>query len=562
MPALTHSQRLKRALTEIEPGATLIDLALELRLPDGSPLMSGGGMWNPSLQEYVAPSPAAHSVNLVTSQVRAGHQLARWFTAYDAGDESRIGLAVFADRRRGGKTWFIVAAPLIFCVRYPVTHLGRAIVPIVVPTYPQQREIHETVRSIIPREWFRARRIVYHKGDNYYEFATGAQIWIKSADRPQTLKLGRFSAVAVNEAQQVSDEGITSAIGGVIDAGGIAWLALNPPNSVKGLWSEDLHEAANAIDDTGKPVYDFIEEVPFPSDQNEAISKAGLTRFAKIAAIINPDQAKRDALGEWVTIKDRAYPHYSRSQHLRKEPRDWEDITGIVNNLTHKFPTGELRMFGAGMDYQRRPYCAFIEAKAFRAPANAFVPAGTIVYVIRSEVTNDVPAGQWWTEEQLMMQLDEYLEKRKRKASDYLLIGDATGKNQGASGEQRGHDSNPATWSWAICERYGWEPHGPIENQKWIPRGAGKSKVAETRALNPPVVVRMNLVNNLLRQNRVIITPDAPHTAEAFRVCQVWPTTRKPKGKGAHLTDAASYLLYVWETALIEEGIVQPDREA
>lgn len=561
MPSLTFGQRLKRELQALSTDANLLDMALEISAPDNSLTITGGGVFDTSLRRFVRASSTPHRIKLVSSQVRAGYQLAKWFAAYDSGDESRIGLAVFADRRRGGKTWFIVAAPLLLCLRYPVTHLGRTIAVVVVPTYPQQREIHETMRSILPREWFRDGRISYHKAENYYEFATGAQIWIKSADRPHTLKIGRISAVAVNEAQQISDEGILSALGGVVDDGGIGWLALNPPNSVKGLWSEDLHEAANAVDEKGKPINDFIEEIPFPSTQNEKINQLALSRFARLAAIINPDQAKRDALGEWVTVKDRAYPMYSRSQHLRKEPRGWEDITGIVNNLTHKLPSGQLRMFGAGMDYQRRPYCAFIEAKAFRAPDGAWVPPGTVVYCVRSEVCNDVPSGQWWTEEQLMLQLEAYLKERKLSPNDYLLIGDATGKNQGASAAQRGHDSNPATWSWAICERYGWEPHGPIENERWISRGGTRSKSHEIAALNPPVIVRMDLVNNLFRDNRVIITPDAAKTAEAFRVCQVNTTTRKPKGKGAHLTDAVSYLLYVWETALIEEGIVTPRAE-
>lgn len=556
MPSLSFGQRLKRERAQVSTSARLLDFGLSISAPDDSVTIHGGGMWDPGLRQYVRESENPHRVRLVSSQIRAGHQLAKWFTAYDAGDEKRIGLAVFADRRRGGKTWFIVAAPIALCLKYPVTHLGRTIAVIVVPTYPQQREIHETVRGIIPRDWFRDGRIRYHKAENYYEFATGAHIWIKSADRPHTLKVGRISAVAVNEAQQISDEGILSALGGVIDDGGIGWLALNPPNSVKGLWSENLHEAANAVDENGNPVEEFIEEIPFPSDKNEKINQSALSRFARLANIINPDQAKRDALGEWVTVRDRAYPMYSRSQHLRKEPKAWEDVTGIVNNLTHKFEPGKLRMFGAGMDYQRRPYCAFIEAKAYKAPVNAWVKQGTIVYVVRAEVTNDVPAGQWWTEEQLMMELDDYLDQRKRKHSDYLLIGDATGKNQGASGRQRGHESDPATWSWAICERFGWEPHGPIEKSKWVSGGRGQSSTLETGAINPPVIVRMDLVNNLFRQNRVIITPDAAKTAEAFRICQVNPNTRKPKGKGAHLTDAVSYLLYVWETALIEAGIV------
>jgi hypothetical protein len=237
-------------------------------------------------------------------------------------------------------------------------------------------------------------------------------------------------------------------------------------------------------------------------------------------------------------------------------PTGWRDVTAEVNNLTNKIPNNRLRAFGAGMDYQRRPWCAYIEAKVFVAPAGVWVPPGTHVFCVTSEITNDVPAGNYWTEEELLEEVAAHLAKQKRTPDDYLLIADATGKNQGASQEQRGKDSDPETWSWALCQRYGWEPHGPIEQARWKSRGKGKGAELVSSARNPKVPERMNIMNRLLMENRAILA-NVPQTAESFRICEVWPHTRKPRGRGAHLTDAVSYLFYVWEMALIEAGIVR-----
>jgi hypothetical protein len=400
----------------------------------------------------------------------------------------------------------------------------------------------------------------YHKSENYYEFCTGAQIWIKSADRSETLKVGKFAAVAINEAQQVDYEALINVLGGAIDEGGITWLAMNPPNSVKGLWAENLYDAVNAVDDHGRPVLEFAEMVKFPSALNEAINKHALTKFERVASVIDPDQAKRDALGQWISIRDRAYPKYNRSNHIRPEPRTidgWRDVTVDVNGLTYMHPIGQSRHYGAGMDYQRRPWCAFVELKVYAAPEGVWVPRGTHVYVVRMEITNDVQSGDYWTEQLLCQKIEANLESRSLTPEHYLLVCDATGKNQGASGEQRGKISDPATWSWAICEQYGWEPHGPQERTKWVSLGKGRGKEQKFTATNPPVPVRLDVINTLLDQNRLIITPECPATAESFRICEVRKETRKPWGRGAHLTDAVGYLCYVWETALIEAGVVQ-----
>ena len=555
MPTASATSKIRQSRARLAPGARGLELGLEVRAPDGSSVLTAGGLWDRDELAY-EPSATPHIITLVSSQVRAALQLAQWFLAYERDDPDRQALEVYVDNRRGGKTFFSVLAILLFAIRYPDCHLGKTICWLVVPTFPQQRELHEVIAKVLPAVWFRDRRIVYHKSEKYYTLANGAEIWIKSADRPQSLKAGGVAAVAVNEAQQVDSKGILNAMGANIDNGGVCWLAMNPPDSVKALWAENLHAAVNALDDDGAPLLPYARETKFPSDQNEIINQAAKTRFGKLAAILDPGQAKRDDLGVWTSIVDRAYPFYKREQHFRPEPVGWRDITADCNNFTGL--GGRLagnRHLGAGMDFQRRPYCAFIEAKAYVAPEGvAWVKAGVPVFVVRHEVCNDFVAGDWWTEELLCMKIAESAKKRGTKPTDYLLVADMTGHHQGAQAEQRGSESDPATYSWAIVENFGWDPHAPIEERRLTDNRKGPSSSKTFRA-NPPVAVRLNVVNELLRDNRVIISTNCKTTAEAFRTCGIHKESRKPKGDGSHLTDAVGYLLYAWETALREAGI-------
>lgn len=259
--------------------------------------------------------------------------------------------------------------------------------------------------------------------------------------------------------------------------------------------------------------------------------------------VINPKKAQRDVLGFWTAIKDRAYPHWRRAEHVQLPP-DWRDITREVTGLTGKLMAGETRPLVGGMDFQHRPYCCFVEVRVLEPPGG-----GPPVYFVTYECTNDIARGEWWYEELLC---NKVIAAGKTPA-DYLLIADATGRNQGASGAQRGKEADPETFSFPILERYGFEPHGPIENtmRHYVPRRGTEVKTAH---INPPVPVRLNLMNRLLAERRLFVSPHAPETAEAFRMCEA--KNKKPWGKGAHLTDSVGYPVYALETALIQAGVV------
>lgn len=550
MPTVSVQRKIRNLAASVKSTASRIDLTLDVVAPQGEFILTAGGTWSTERLEYVGRPDVAHRVRLVSSQLKAGVQLAQWFRDYERDDPDRQALEEYVDNRRGGKTFFSVLAVLSFALRYPSCHLGKTICWIVVPTYPQQREIHECITHIIPAAWFSDRRIVYHKSDKYYELANGAQIWIKSADRPQSLKAGGVAAIAINEAQQIEARAALNAMGANIDSGGICWLALNPPDSTKGLWLENLHDAINAVDDKGRPVLPWARETRFPSELNEVINQQARTRFGKLAAVIDPKQHQRDSLGLWVSIKDRAYPFYDRAKHYRPAPSGWRDFTIEANNLTGLLNKGDNRTRGAGMDFQRRPWCAFITARCLLSPA------GVPVYVIDQEVCNDIAVGQYWTEDMLCLKVREEQKKWQTKPRDYLLVADMTGHHQGSTQNQRGQQADPATFSWAIVEQYGWDPHAPIEYDEFDKNKKGPAEISHHRA-NPPVAVRLNVINELLKEERIIILPECKTVAESFRQCEVNQFSRKPKGDWSHLTDAVGYLLYAWETGLRENGIVK-----
>lgn len=557
VPAKSLRRSSKELRAELSHKSDRIELGLDVHAPDRRLVYRAGGTWDRRRRKYIAAGDDRRALRLVGSQVKAADQLAAWFSAFDADDPDRLSLCIYVDKRRGGKTFFVGVAVATFALKYARTHLGPTICALVVPTFPQQRELHETIEAIFPAAWFLDGRIVYHKTDNYYQLANGAQIWIKSADRPDGLKLGRFSAVGINEAQQLQGRAILNAIGSNIDNGGITFLAMNPPDSVKGLWAEDMHDALQEVDDKGRPVLAFAKETEFPSEKNEMIDQRALTRFAALARVLDPKQAQRDALGVWVSIRDRAYPLYNRSA-VRPESAvaGWQDLTAQINGLTGK-AAGNIAL-GAGMDFQRRPWCAFVEGKVYQAPAGVWVPQGSYVYVIRAEICNDINIpGGWWTEDALCAEIKKYLDTNHLTPRHYMLIGDGTGHHQGASGLQRGKDSDPASWSWDIIKRWGWNPRAPIERQKMERRGLYDPATMVTTYGNPHVSERLDLVNRVLGENRLVITQACPQTAESFRKCMVYSDTKKPKGWGAHLTDAVGYLIYVWEKALIDAGAIQ-----
>jgi hypothetical protein len=540
-------QRIARALE-----GRYLDQEIELRTAGGEVLLRAGGRWDRLQRRYDGPAAAPHVVTVKRSQEEAARKLAAWFVQYDADDPARVAIEMYADRRRGGKTFFVVLLVVLFLLRYPRKRDGQAQIGwLVIPRYPKAREVHETLRKILPPAWLRGPWL-WRKVDKLYTLPSGAEMYVKSGDDVELLKEGGVGVIGVNEAQEVGGVGIIHCLGNNIDSGGLTGIALNPPNSALGLWAEALHEAIMA----GHIRY--ARATSFPPEGNDAIDQGARTRFSEVAAIIDPKQEQRDAQGLWVAIHDRCYPFFAKSKHVK--PRGalagLQDITADLNALTGALMKGDLREWGVGMDFQGRPWCGAVRAKGYAAlPGNALgLDPGAVVYVLHGECTNDLDLGQWWHEERLCKEMLE----RGWDTRSCLVIADGTGKTQGSTGRQRGREADPATFSFPLVESFGYEIHAPMERREYVRHPKRGTEIVDV-ARNPPVPTRLNIVNTLLDEGRLIILDSCGNdekqpggiVAESFRICAA-DANKKPKGRGAHLTDAVGYLLFRWETALRE----------
>jgi len=526
-------------------GARVVDQGIELRTQAGEVLLRAGGRWDTLRACHLGPSAAPHVLVVKRSQEKAARQLALWLKQYAEDDPARMGLEMYADRRRGGKTFFVVLVVVLFLLAHPRKRDGEPMIGwIVVPTFSKQREIHETLHKIVPARWLRESWDL-RKSERAYRLPTGAMLYIKSGDDSDLLKEGGVPIIGVNEAQEIDGIGIIHCLGNNIDSGGLTLVALNPPNKAIGLWAMNLYERIRSGD------LRYARLTEFPPEDNDAIDQSARGRFSELAQVIDPKQEQRDALGMWVAIGDLCYPKFNRGDHVRRLEHfaGWVDITIELNALTFTLTKGDQRPWGIGMDFQGRPWCGAVRAKAYAAPPGGRHKPGTPIYVLHEECTNDVEIGQWWTEEALCREMLQ----RGWEPREALVIGDGTGASQGATGQQRGREADPATFSFPLVESFGYEIHAPMERTEILRHPRRGSEVVTYRR-NPPVEVRLNLVNTLLDEGRLFILDTCgPRpgpggmTAESFRICEA-SATKKPIGKGAHLTDAAGYLLYRWET--------------
>ncbi len=527
------------------------NLKVELRSFTGEPLFQAGGTWDQLTQQFIeTPTGLIHSPHILTaeeSQDAAARNFAAWLHRFTTGLPREISLEMFADNRRGGKTFFMVLWVLLTVLHVPRVKTGRMIGWLVVPNYPRQREIRETIAKILPTSWLKpGGPIQFTKSDRCYRFCTGAELYIKSADDPDGLKEGGVPIIGINEAQQVQGKAAINCLGNNLDAGGLTILALNPPDSVRGLWCEDLYEAIVETDpDTKKSRLPYARITTFPPGKNRRIEQSSRKGFASIVQVIDPKQEQRDNLGMWVSITDRCYPKWDQ-KNIQPVPTAWEDGTVHVIGLMNCF-RGASFPYGAGMDFNWRPYCATVRVKVLKAPERNTLgaPAGSYCYFVTEEVMNDISVGEFWTEEGLARAMFA----AGWSPQDTLIIADASGGWQGSSGRQRGKDADPETFSYRIMESYYWRIFPPQESVQ-VHRRLRQKAVIEEHAQNPPVPMRINLMNQLLEQKRLFVDPKAERTAEAFRRCEA--KNKKPVGKYSHAPDAAGYFIWRAENALLE----------
>ena len=151
-----------------------LDIRIEMRTVEGERLLSGGGIWDKRLNRWktpreltvlvgdeiaAAPQSAigvAHVLTVESSQVEYVKAFGEWLKAYQRDRPRPAFVDVLAGKRRGGKTWVMVALILLAAVAVPYRlhkdgHRVNFIGWLVVPSYPEQRELHEDIMAVLAR---------------------------------------------------------------------------------------------------------------------------------------------------------------------------------------------------------------------------------------------------------------------------------------------------------------------------------------------------------------------------------------------------------------------------
>lgn len=571
-----------------------VAMRLEFVSHTGRRLLSGGGVWD-MLLDCWATSKAlivlraqdawpedlcpAQVIRMEPSQEEYIAAFGEWLYTHHHGLPQPSALDLLAGNRRGGKTFCAIACVVMAAIACPVRVDARDgakmkfVGWLVVPGYPEQREIHEDLQTLLgdrrstaagtekrllegrpehrPVEsssWFS-----YHPNpNNVYRFRNGSEIYLKSANHPESLKQGRVTLAVVNEAQKVEGDSVIHCMGNNIDEGGLTLLCANPPRRIKGQWLLDLYEAYQ----DGRTVLDGVGQMRmffFNPDQNTRIQQSARRSFKLLSSIINAKLAQADAEGAWAQIGDKAYPLFvpraaPEGHVLEAVPPDWEDVTPLVvqamqlrQDDTPRRPPLQYQHF-AGVDFNKVPWMAAGRWKAYRDPKRVSEqhPRGVVVYVKIGEWRTDPDAGDYTSERGFADELQvDAPDGAGWNPEDTLLIADATSQWQNSDERKRGgvelgesgHDR---------MRQAGWEVHCPTTTKnKQRTRLSNGTKVRFTYYAPPRRLESIDLVNQLWEQRRAFILRSCRHSVEAFKKCEA---QRDPIF--GHMCDADRYALY------------------
>lgn len=531
-------------------------------------LLSCGGRWDKLRHSYVSGSQpvlrerdfddapelcAAHVVIVNDSQIESIVAFAEWVHCFVHGLPRPTALDVLAGRRRGGKTWIMIACVVAAALAAPSGRKAgkeqRYVGWLVVPTYPEQREIHEDVLEVLtrpegadgpdPRTWFRYRP----NPNNVYQFASGAELYIKSANNSDSLKQGRVDVIGINESQKVDGDSCIHAAGNNIDRGGLTILAANPPRKARGAWMLDIKSAweeGRAIDpEDGLPVIRWFWVDP---QKNPHVNQGGRRKYKLVAGFINPKLAAADADNEWNQLNDLVLPKWRHELILSDVPVGWENVTGeviLAMRLREYLRSPSGYSSWGGIDFNKYPWQSAVGLKAYRDPTRG----GELIFVIERELCSDPQGDKGRTEKEFIIDLHRH----GWDPEELCFIGDPSGQWQSSEhrrrgGVKQGHSSFDLFRSPTEYEEGGqtvvvpgWDIFAPTT---W------KAKDSKHYA-HPRIVESVDDMNELMRLGRLYVLASCAHTIEAFKKC--------PRGKNGgpdkesdynHIVDAARYAIH------------------
>lgn len=491
-----------------------LELGLLLkRKKTGETLLFAGGVWDRKKKQYTDRRPRFIKTILVNeSQVPFVRYFALVLAALREGRELSESLALAVGDRRAGKTFITVICIVAFVLDLPRLRGTSSIAWIVSKSYQERDEIEKTIEDWIPSTWYVPKRAPEYR----YVFANGAKLRNLSAKDPDSLRRGRADCILYNEAQKMSLEALENGIYGTADVGGLALIAANPPRKKIGEWVLRLKEAVDEERIGGVVFFQMS------SKDNPNVVKPARERVGAIIRLLNPRGAQADDEGLFLPIGDKAYEKFNGKAHLQplpplaagaEEPAPGE-LADVTMEVVRRKLFGKWEYFG-GADFQGTPWNAAVVLRAY----------GDKRYPVYHVIAEFLKEG--WEDELL----DEIAFVKTFTPENLVWVGDASG-----------------TWQDAHHSR-GRVSFDVFKSRRWrIVAPTLKKSDRGEHPRNPNVLDRVNLVNRLLSEDRLLIDPAAcPKLAEALRECD-WKND-KPRGKHAHITDALGYALWWVEPA-------------
>ena len=498
----------------LEGEARYADVALALIDDrDRSTLLYAGGRWDMLDRRFSEDEPEqVATISLEVEQVKFVKWFADYLRDYREGFPRDVALVLAAGARRGGKTFVTYLCQIAALLDVPLSPADRlpTIGWTISRTYRQRDELDQIVAGYLPPRLYEMRKAPEHQ----FKFPHGSYLRNLSADDPESLKQGRVDFLLYNEGQMMTPTAIRNGMYGTADRGGLTVMAANPPTGPNGEWLRELKEAIDS-DAEMKAITRYFF---FDAAKNTKVDQPARRRIAAIAKKLDPDVADADSEGSWDLYGKLAYPGWTKDLILERPPAGADDVTGEVTRLE----LHDRWSYVIGGDFQRRPQAAAV-LKVYRVPGIE----GNLYHFV-DEV------GVKGTEVDLSTALlgpPHSFVPTPGDPRSAVWIGDCSGSYQGA-------ERIPGRTSFSLLEGQGWKVH-PAE----IIRILGRSEHPK----NPDIGQRLGLMERLMRAGRIIVSPSCTWLIRAFKKCELRETDtgrRIPKGRWAHVTDAASYAVW------------------
>lgn len=518
---------------DTRPQEPQLDLCLVALGPSDEVLYAVGGVWDRGEDRFVTGPEGAercHLLRFTAAQLPAARHFAAWLQAFDRG-EVRDRVLFLGGRRRGGKT----DAALKFAWSLAIKRPGSRIL-LASQAIDRRGEIDDAIRGKgklgIPTAWYD-----YVGDPEYcYRLANGSEVRNTSGGVAAKLKRGEALCVVLNEAQEHTPKSAAFALPATIDSGGLTILAANPPlPGSRGEWTIRLRKQFKR----GKLRGTFFDVDPGLNPHIDAVARADVNA---IVTEIDPRIGKADADGEWLDPTERAYPQWTDAYIVERSTLGLRDITREVTRRRWGYERDAV----VGLDPQGKPHYPAVRWIAMTGRL-AFTDDDGQEQI--AEGTSENPL--YLVDDVLVLdKADDAMMLDELDAIGWLtssvFVCDPTSQWQGAKHE---FEREAPTFKAFKARAAGVVIVPPMRKRSDKGLYAGAVKVAD----------RLDLARRLMRWPRVFLrgqragkeiegaSEGLRWLARSFAGCELAPSvrasTRVPRGRMAHVTDAATYAL-------------------